>query len=168
VKSILAVCALIGTFSVFATASTIEFDQTGSSSQVQVCIEAPVISKITAFVYTCQSPSWAETYAGITYAPVPNVQLAIGAGNETGGDRIGGWVWVGFGKLSYSYAFEDGFSGAFCKATLKYAATNKLNLGVVENGAVGYGLLTEYKLTKDLTVVYNGYKEPRISLVLSF
>lgn len=167
-KPFLVVCALIGTVSAMATASMVEFDQTGPKSQVQVCIEAPLATKVKAFIFTCQSPTYAETYAGLIYSPTPNLQLALGAGNETGGDRIGGWIWAGLGKFSYAYAFEDGFTGQFCKATVKYTATDKLKLGVADNSALGYGLLAEYKLSKSLTMVYTGYKEPRISLILSF
>lgn len=167
-QTLVILVAIIATVTSAATASTVEFDLTAGKSQIQMCIEQPISGKVGGFAYSCQSESWGETYVGLTYAPIANIQVAFGAGQETGGSRTGGWIWAGKDRFSGIYFLENGASGTWDKLVLKYKTTNKLSLGWVKKQFAGSGIYAEFKLSKEATVKYSGFKEPELALQLSF
>lgn len=149
-------------------ASTLEYDIAGDKTQIQICVEKPISGKVGAFAYSCQSKGWSETYAGLTYAPRPEIQIAIGAGQETGGNRIGGWIWAGKGRFSAIYLYEDGVTGTWDKYIIKYQATKNLGLGWTKKQFAGEGVYADYKLSKELTIKYSGFKTPELALNIRF
>lgn len=155
-------------FSGKVSADSLELDRTGDATQIQICVERPVSGKVGAFAYSCQTQNWSETYAGLTYAPRPEIQVAFGAGQETGGNRLGGWIWAGKGRFSGLYCLEDGKTGTWDKLVLKYQVTNKLSLGYTKKMYAGNGVYVEYKLDENIKVAYSGYKTPELAIKVSF
>ncbi len=151
-----------------ASASMVELDYRDGNVQTQICIEKPIKGTVGGFAYSCQKETWGEAYAGLTYCPTPNVQVALGAGQETGGNRVGGWVWAGKGKISAIHFFEDGASGPWAKTVVKYAITPKLSLGYVEKDFAGEGVYAEIKASKDITFKFSGFKKPELGLAFKF
>ncbi len=154
--------------SVSCSANMVEYDLTKDSKQVQICLEKPVAGKVGVFAYTLLSSNWDETYIGLTYAPIPNVQLAYGIGHETFGNRTGGWIWAGKGKVSAIYLFEDGGCGPWTKTEVKIQTSPKLSLGYAEKSFTGGGLLAEYNLGKGVNIKLTAYKEPELAIKLAF
>lgn len=153
------------------SASFVEYDRSGGSEQIQVCLEKNINDRVGIFAYSCQTENWGETYvgpelngqvSGISY------QLAYGAGIETGGSRHGGWLWAGKDRLSAIYLFEDGHSGTWDKLVLKCQIDDRLSVGYTKKMYAGKGLYAEYKLGKSLTIKYSGFKTPELGLNVSF
>jgi hypothetical protein len=165
-KNLLAIAILILASPCFS--DSLEIDRTGDATHIQICVERPISGKVGAFAYSCQTTSWSETYAGLTYAPISSVQVAFGAGQETGGNRFGGWIWAGKGKISGLYCLEDGKSGTWDKFVLKYQITDKLTIGYTKKMYAGTGVYAEYKLDKNIKVAYSGYKTPELALKVNF
>ena len=149
-------------------ASTVEFDQSGENSQIQLYVEKPLSEKIGAFLYNCQSENWGQTRVGLTYTPIATVKVGFGAGIETGGTRIGGSIWAGKEKLSGIYFLESGPGGTWDKLVTKYQFNDKLALGWNKKMYAGQGFYAEFKLSKEATVKYSGFETPEIALQFSF
>lgn len=163
-------CAIIGAAlaTTMVAAGTVEFDQTGGDTAVQITVEQPLSGRVGVFAYTYQSQAYSEAYAGLTYAPLPNIQLALGTGNEPGGSRIGGWIWAGAGNWSMVYGYEDGASGYCHKLSLKTQISEKVTIGVINNFYKGTVVLAEYRLSKTATLRYTDYAVPEVALVVGF
>lgn len=166
-KTLLLIAILI-TICSTCYASSLEFAQMGDNSQVKLCVEQSLSKNTSAFLFALNSKSWSEAYVGLTYSPVPEVQFALGAGQETGGNRVGGWIWAGKGRISAIYLFEDGFTGPWAKTIVKYAVNPKVSLGYVKKDFAGEGIYAEYKLGKDATLKYSGFKTPELAMAVSF
>lgn len=167
-KKLIIVAILFVISIVSATASTLEFAQTGENPQVTLFIEKSLNKKITAFLVAAEAGPYSEAYVGLTYAPIPEIQIAFGAGQETGGFRSGGWIWAGKGRISGIYAFENGFTGPWSKTIVQYAVTPKLSLGYVKKSFAGKGIYAEVKLGKSATFKYSGFKTPELAMAVSF
>ena len=147
---------------------SLELDRTGDATQIQICVERPVACKIGAFAYSCQATSWSETYVGLTYAPRPEIQIALGAGQEIGGNRLGGWLWAGKGRFSAIYLYEDGESGTWDKCIAKYQVTEKFAFGWTKKQFAGEGVYADFKISKTVAIKYSGFKTPELALKVSF
>lgn len=147
-------------------ASSIELARTDKVNSISVLVEKPITNQLGAFAFTTQNQFWGETYAGLTYAPTQNIQFALGAGYETGGSRTGGWIWAGKNKISAIYCFEDGASGPWHKLVAKLAVTPRFSLGYTEKSFAGSGIYAEFKLSKETTLKYSGFKKPELALTI--
>lgn len=157
--------------SVPCSASFVEYDRSGGSEQIQVCLEKNISNRVGIFAYSCQTENWGETYVGPELnGRFSNVsyQLAYGIGQETGGFRHGGWIWAGRGKFSAIYLHEDGATGTWDKLVLKCQVNDRLTVGYTKKMYAGQGLYAEYKLGKSTTVKYSGFKTPELGLNVSF
>lgn len=124
------------------------------------------------FAYACVSEGWGEAYAGKTYSPAPWLELAAGAGLETGQDslRFGGWAWAGQGHYSLLYVWERGGSGPWHKAIAMTKVTDALSLGVIDRSYYGRGVNAEYKLgsSSKLSAAWYGDGKGTVSISTSF
>jgi hypothetical protein len=167
-KKVIIVSAMLVLFATSAFASSIELAQTGDLQTISLCVQKPLNNKVGAFALSTQNKLWGQTYAGLTYSPIPNIELGYGAGFEAGGDRTGGWIWAMKDSFSGIYIFENGASGPWHKLVVKITITPKFNLGYTEKSYAGSGVYAEYKLDKTTTIKYSGFKEPEIALNLRF
>jgi hypothetical protein len=168
------VAAAILIFAGASSASMIEVDRAGENTQLQLCIEKPISASVSLFAYSCLSENWQEAYIGPEVngsIGKVNYQLAYGVGQETGGNRNGGWVWAGYKKLSGIYLSENGGSGPWTKSVIKYAVSPKVSLGYTKKDFAGEGLYAECKLTGSTTLKISGFdkfKRPEIGLNVAF
>ena len=114
-----------------------------------------------AFVYVSGSRNWAETYAGATYSPAPWAEIALGIGLEQADSpiRLGGWVWLGQGDVSFCHLFEDGGSGPWHKTILSLVINEHLKIGALDRSFMGRGAFAEIAISGDNvvnTTVYEG------------
>lgn len=167
-KYLLTLVTLLLAISITASASTLEFAQSGGKAQTKLCVEQSLNQKTGAFIYVMDTKYWTEGYGGLTYSPRPEIQFALGAGRETGGNRVGGWVWMGKNRVSAIYFFENGKTGHWYKTIAKYKINQKLSLGYVEKKFAGNGIYAEFKLSSDATLKWSGYKTPELALTVSF
>lgn len=149
-------------------ASSIELARTDKVNTVSVLVEKPITDRLGAFAFSTQNQFWGEAYVGLSYCPVPNIQFALGAGYETGGSRTGGWIWAGKDRVSGIYAFENGATGPWHKLVAKYAFAPRFSIGYTEKSFAGSGIYAEYKLSKELTIKYSGFKTPELALNIRF
>ena len=124
------------------------------------------------FVYIAMCDTWSEVYAGPTFAPAKWIELGLGVGFEVADDpgRLGGYVWLGHGNLSFTYLFEDGGSGPWHKARVDYRLTDRLTVGLLEKRETGKGFSVGYALDKKTKLGLEAYenKPIRLSLSVSF
>lgn len=124
-----------------------------------------------AFIFAqfCESDWW-QAYAGATYSPIPNTQVALGIGAEANGIRYGGWLWAGRGRISAIHLFEDGASGSWHKTIVQAQACDRLSLGVTDRAFYGRGIHSEYKLGDDSKITIEVFEggDATFSLSQSF
>ncbi len=102
------------------------------------------------FFYALGCEGYAEAYAGATWSPRPFIQLALGYGVEQANpsNRVGGWLWLGEGKLSFIHLFEDGGSGPWHKTELDYQLTPSVKIGLVDKTTWGNGAVVGFRANK--------------------
>jgi len=159
-KKLIATVIAILTLASAAFASFVEIDRKGEDTSVQSCIEKPVSPSISLFTYACLSEKWQEAYVGPELngkAGDVAYQVAYGIGQETGGNRNGGWLWAGYKKLSAIYLSENGATGPWAKGVIQYKVSPKLGLGYVKKSFAGEGVYLQYKLTNSATLKVSGF-----------
>ncbi len=88
-----------------------------------------------------------QVYAGPKYSPTSWLQLAASAGAEKGQDsvRFGGWARASQDRFSLLYAWSQGGSGPWHKATAAYQVNDDLMIGAIDRAFCGRGATAEYK-----------------------
>lgn len=124
------------------------------------------------FGYACASKNWSEAYVGKVFSPAAWLEIAAGLGLEDAKNpvRLGGWVWLGEGRVSFIHLFEDGGSGEWHKSIAAYQISDSLKAGLIDRAFYGRGITAEYKLgngSKLNGAVYEGGKAT-LSLSHSF
>ena len=101
-----------------------------------------------AFGYACLTDGWNEAYVGLNYSPAEWCEVALGTGIESDqvSARIGGWVWLGKGRVSFIHLFEDGGSGPWHKTTLMYKISDNFKAGLIDRAFYGRGITAECNL----------------------
>lgn len=154
-----------------ASCSTLEIDLQNGQKTYQFLLEGQTSTKdVGYFAYALESKCWNEAYAGFTYSPTTWSQIALGYGQEQMPDptRFGGWIWLGKGKVSCLYLFEDGGSGPWHKTVIQYQATPVVSLGVVSLMNQKLAPMAEIKLNKQTSLKLTGYQKPEFALKIAF
>lgn len=167
-KKIIIVAVILVTISSVALANTVEFDQAGEKQQIQLYVTRPISGRVGGYVYSCQSKGWGEIHIGLTYAVSDNMSISAGIGKETAGNRVASSIWAGKGKFSGIYFLEKGPHGNWDKLVIKYQTSKVLAIGWTKKKFAGQAIYADFKLTKEVTVKYSGFKEPEIALMVSF
>jgi hypothetical protein len=104
--------------------------------------------KVGDFVWFQTQQGYSEAYAGITYAPKPWIQFALGTGLEEDKRplRFGSYVWVGRKKNSGLAAFEDGGSGFWYKVEANSQIRTWIGLGLLAERFHGVGPKFEFSI----------------------
>lgn len=113
-------------------ASSFEIDAGNGQVVEQVLLDHKFTSTLGVSAYGFHSKEWSEWYVGPTWAPSENIAFSVGAGRETGSGktRWGGSVWVGKGRFSATYLWEDGGSGWWSKTDIALQASPKMTLAL--------------------------------------
>lgn len=168
-RTIIAVIAvLISLTSAFAQSTTVTLESNSKGSQNVAVLHC----QNNAFVFVnCCEGGWWQAYVGATYSnTISDVayQLALGVGAEEFGSRIGGWLWVGQGKVSALHAFEDGGSGPWHRSIAKYQISDRLSLGVTDRAFYGRGIHAEYKLGTSSKVTGEYFEGGKATAALTY
>ncbi len=119
-----------------------------ASPRIDGLFARPLQNNFGTFVWFQVQQGYSQAYAGLTYAPKPWIQVAIGPGLEEDKHpmRIGSYVWMGKGKVSTLVAFEDGGSGFWWKSESNYQATKNFGLGHLYEHGKGSGPKVEFSI----------------------
>ena len=107
------------------------------------------------------SESWAETYAGPTFAPAKWIEVGIAAGIETPGARFEECLWLGKGRFSVLAVAEQGASGPWHRIIAKMDVGHGFTVGYHDQAVVGRGLhaaFTRGKVTLRTALLVKGGK----------
>lgn len=150
--------ALMATAAFAATSTEIEYNGQGMPT-FQALMSKPLSHGFGTFINVNASENWSQAYAGLTYAPIPNIQVGYGKGFESVGthERTGAFIWSGYGRVSGCLAVEDGASGPWHRLTVDYRLSPKITVGWVDKAYAGSGPTVTYTLTKDVRVKVSSY-----------
>lgn len=113
------------------------------------------------FAYALGCKQWAEAYGGVTYSPTSWADFGLGAGLEQADNpiRLGGWVWLGQGDVSFCHLFADGGSGPWHKSTLTLKVDERLSIGAIGRSFKGRGAFAEVAIGEGRSInsaIYEG------------
>lgn len=160
VKAITVLLAIMLALTVKAETTLGVYDspETGSKS-IDIYTCRNLNDKVGLFGYATVSEDWSEAYVGPTISPNANFQVGLGLGVESDQDaaRWGGFAWAGQGKVSVTYLFEGGGSGAWHKLKAGYRVSPRTLVQVLEKTSAGMGLGVEYKLDANTCLYFDTF-----------
>lgn len=120
-------------------------------------VRGPIEGKLGWSAFGTTSEQYSQAYGGLTYAPSASMELSLSAGVETADDplRYAGSLWIGKGRASLLYIYENGGSGPWEALLGTYAVSEKLKIGILSRSYVGTGPYAEVKVGKFL--IYTSY-----------
>lgn len=145
------------------TTGYVEVQTTHADGEVgtmeNVWAQGPLVREFGWFAWGSTSETWGQTYAGLTYSPIPIAQVGFGAGLESADyTRFGMFAWVGVPKASALFIYEDG-SAPWHRLTAAYylydkpgtEPFSKLGLGGMNERGLGFGPYAELRILKQVT-----------------
>ena len=121
-------------------------------AQVSTLINLSGNGKIGAYVFGQSGPGYSQVYGGPTYMPKPWVQVGGALGIEKSGDkvspRVGGFVWVGKGRLSSLVLLEGAGSGFWYKSQTTIKLPKGVTASVINQRFAGTGPELEIPIPK--------------------
>ncbi len=146
VKIVLAILA----FAVLASAQNWVEERTyvsggAATPRIDGLLTQSIKGNLGSFEWFQVQQGYSQAYAGATYSPKPWLQFALGGGLEEAKSpaRLGSYIWMGKGKLSGLFVFEDGGSGIWFKTEANYQVFSKLGVGMLSERFKGTGLKFE-------------------------
>lgn len=122
------------------------------SAQVLTLINFTGNGKVGGYIWAQSGPGYSQVYAGPTYAPKSWVQVGGAFGIEKSGDkvspRVGGFVWVGKGRLSSLVLLEGAGSGFWYKSQTTIKLPKGVTASVINQRFAGTGPELEIPIPK--------------------
>ncbi len=102
------------------------------------------------FGWALVNKNWSEIYPGISWQPVPWLQVGVGAGIEQSQSklRFGEFLWMGKGKFYFMGFTEHEGSGFWYRAMAMYQVNQKIQVGLMSQYKLGIGPKAEMVIHK--------------------
>ena len=119
-----------------------------ATPQIDGLFNQSIKGGVGSFEWFQVSKGYSQAYAGATYSPKSWFQIALGGGLEQAKSpaRLGSYVWLGKGKASGLFIFENGGSGKWYKTESNYQLLSKLGFGTYSERFKGIGPKLELKV----------------------
>ena len=124
-----------------------------ATNQINIFVTGNLpVKKLGWFAWSVTSEGWAQSYVGLTYAPVSWVKVKAGYGLETGATyhgRFGTSILVSSKTDSLFFAFERG-NNSWHKLVLNHRFNSWFGIGVMDQRGKGTGPRVEFRTGKVL------------------
>lgn len=103
-------------------------------------VAGPVHGKLGWSAFALVNRSWAQAYAGPTFAPAKWVEVSANIGVETGGHRFAESLWMGHGRFNLLAIYEHGSGDPWHTIRADAKIAKGFFAGFHSQGFVGQGV----------------------------